>query len=878
MKKLGDSIRVKVVIGFGLALSIFVFAIYLTYTSFTQLLHSVNVLSKPNRKLIELQHTLATISTAESAIRAYTLTTKEEHFKSYLCHLDTIQNQIDSLQLLMKNSPQELAQVDSVSALLKEKQKSMERFVALKKQQKKNNYSNKALQQIASTAEEKPLATTITQHTTTTISDRLSLHQQEDEQKETRREKEKPRENKRGLFSRIFSKKEKQVPEDTMPPKVIVPQLNVTREVAIDTSASTAPVAPLAKVRRILHNVQREADQKEEQLEAEELALLQNDKQIMDQVRDMMYKLEHYEQDQARQNAEQVKAVAHETSVTLLIIGLLGLGSGGAFMLLILRDVTRSDNYKSRLIKAQKEAVQLARAKEAFVANMSHEMRTPLNVILGFTQQLNHTALDTQQQEHLQAVNGAGQHLLHIVNDVLDLSKIEAGKLDITPTPFSLKQLLTEVEQAFALKASSKHIAFKCQAEETIPDALQGDVLRLKQVMFNLVDNAIKFTHEGQVQVNAKLKSRRRSRVVVSITVADTGIGIPEERLQHVFGEFNQADDSILRKYGGTGLGLSISKKLVEIQGGTLSVSSQHNRGTAFTVVLPLQESKETVPATPAVAVPQAPAFNGYTALVVDDDAYSRTLCNLILSRWGIEVHLANDGQEALALVQQHQYDVVLTDIQLPGMSGKTVARNIRKQDKKVPIIALTANVLSNDSDFFKNTPIKTHLLKPYTEQELHQKLAETLPTLPVTIAPDKEQVEAQPNEPTGETGLYSLHEMRLFTGQDNQTLAAVLEVLLADQQQSLEQLSAVAKQEDWEKAGNIAHKMLTGFRHLQAYTVIPHLQELEQVLHGAKANTKDLQKVVAETEQKTQRVLAALQKELEALRRSVAQQAQAIA
>ncbi|GAB3824304.1 hypothetical protein GCM10028895_32440 [Pontibacter rugosus] len=657
---------------------------------------------------------------------------------------------------------------------------------------------------------------------------------------------------------------------------MIVPQFDVRQETQIDTSAAIAPVAPLSKVRRILHNVQREADEQEQQLQLKELALLQQDKHIMDQIRTMIYELERHEQEQTRLNSSHARGVAKETSTILLIIGIAGLGSGIAFILVILRDITRSNNYKRGLIKAQKEAVQLARAKEAFVANMSHEMRTPLNVILGFTQQLHHTPLQQEQQEHLQAVSGAGQHLLHIVNDVLDLSKIEAGKLYINRIPFSISQLLKEVEHAFALKASSKNIFFNYKLDSAIPDVLYGDVLRMKQILFNLVDNAIKFTHKGQVQVQVSLRSRRRSRAVLSIAVADTGIGIAQERIQYVFGEFNQADNSILRKYGGTGLGLSISKKLVEIQGGTLTVNSMEGEGTTFTVILPLQVSQEAVPVSPGQDAPMLPAsFEGFRALVIDDDGYSRTLCNLILSRWGMTVHLANDGPEAMQQVQQHKFDVVLTDIQLPGISGKTVARNIRKIDKEVPIIALTANILSNDVGFFKNTGITSHLLKPYKEQELHQKLAEALPVAAIhpTTEPEtaltesKEESVITPALPAEEpAALYSLDEMRQFIGDDTEVLAEVIEVLLQDQEQNLEQLLKAADQADWKSMATMAHKMLTAFKHLQAHAVTPHLSQLEQVLHTGHQTPEVLLPAVAQVQQQVRLVLHGLQQELQSI------------
>lgn len=871
MSIIRDNTKAKVIIGFGTGFAIVMLAIYLTYTSFTRLLYSVEVLAQPNIKLVKLQHTLASMASAESSIRAYTLTTEERHFKTYISNLDTIHSQIDSLRLMMATSPSELAQVDSMAFLLQTKKKSLKQYVELKKEQKRNDYSDKALRQIASAAMPKAASTTIRQRTTTTVITDVSPPAAAEE-KEEEKQAEAPKEPKKTLFGSIFSKKaEKQAlqPSPQIVPKVLMPQLNITKEIEIDTNAAGGgKVADLARIRRILNRIQQEANRDEQELTAKAIALLKEDKKMMDQIRSMMYGLENYEMLRARQRSQLARSEAKQTSLVLLLIGVAGLISGVAFILLILRDITRSDHYKSRLILASKDAVQLARAKEAFLANMSHEMRTPLNVILGFTQQLRHTSLQPQQSDHLQAIHGAGQHLLHIVNDVLDLSKIEAGKLSINHGPFRLPQLMAEIEQAFALKASGKGIRFICIKDDEFPDDLVGDQMRLKQVLFNLVDNAIKFTPKGRIEVYFHLKAQRRTRVVASISVTDTGIGIPPERLEHIFGEFNQADNSILRKYGGTGLGLSISKKLVEMQGGTLSVRSTQGEGTTFSMVVPLQKSELVPVEIASVPLPREQAFSGLRALVVDDDAYSRTLCELILNRWGMEVYLANDGQEAVQLAERMKFDVVLTDMQLPGMSGKEVARTIRKTDGQVPIMALTANIMGNDKNFFSNTPIETFLLKPFTEEDLYGKLAKLLPTDIIIPEPPVPQLPA-PQALIGNTTptRYNLAEIQQFTGPDTGMLVSVLDVMLEDQYQNLQLLLEAQQEDDWEAVANMAHKMLTAFKHLKAHTVTPPLEALEQGLRQKYANVQQMEALVALVNREATQILQDVEEALENLR-----------
>jgi signal transduction histidine kinase/DNA-binding response OmpR family regulator len=891
MKINNENIKSKVVIGFTLALSVVVFAIYLTYNSFTQLLTSVNVLAEPNAKLAKLQHTLADIATAESAIRAYTLTTEDKHFREYLDNLGNINSQLDSLCSLMQDNPAELAQIDSVSTLLLAQKKSLEEHVNKKRQQRGNNaYTDKALKQIASAASQQPATTTINQRTKTTISDRLAYNTDS-----VTTEAPAQPENKKGILNKLFGRRSE--PKAQEPPQpVVVPQLNVKQEYTADTS-KVAPtnMASIAKVRIVLKDVERELQQQQEAMVAKELALLQQDKQIMDQVRRMVYDLERYELHQARLNAAQAQEVAKETSLVLLLVGVFGLASGIAFILIILRDLTRSSKYKAELKRSRKEAIQLARAKEAFVANISHEIRTPLNVVLGFSEQLGHTQLQEQQQEHLQAIHGAGQHLLHIVNDVLDLSKLEAGKLHLHMAPFEMKQLLTEVERTFRLKASTKGIGFTCSMDDQLNGHLLGDCLRLRQVLFNLVDNAIKFTHDGEVQVRCRLKSQRRSRVVVLIEVSDTGIGIPMEQTAHVFGEFNQADDSIIRKYGGTGLGLSISKKLVEMQEGSLTLRSLPNKGTTFSIVLPMQ--RVATPKAEAIPQPQPPATDvlaGKAVLVIDDDAYIRTLCQLILVRRGMQVTLANDGQEALQFIKEKKFDIVLTDIQLPGMSGKAVARAIRKENATIPIMALTANIMSSNKRFFAKTGISDHLLKPFTEQDLYLKLSKALSAKAIPEAtpatettsetggiavneerakktgiagkPDTAQPEIEEKAQQAKRAIpvsYTLDELRTFVGDDEEALWDIVEVLVADNRRTLVQLESAAADADWNQAGELAHKMKTAFRHLHAHAVLPAIDALEQVLHQPDLPTDPLSATAKQLQHEAALVLVALENEL---------------
>jgi CheY-like chemotaxis protein/HPt (histidine-containing phosphotransfer) domain-containing protein len=250
--------------------------------------------------------------------------------------------------------------------------------------------------------------------------------------------------------------------------------------------------------------------------------------------------------------------------------------------------------------------------------------------------------------------------------------------------------------------------------------------------------------------------------------------------------------------------------------------------------------------------------------LVIDDDAYSRTLCQLILTRWEMNVQLANDGQEALQAIQAKQFDLVLTDIQLPGMSGKAVARAIRKENATVPILALTANIMSSNRRFFAKTGISDYLLKPFTEQDLKQKLSKALAhTAPTPAMPDP-----MLHEPVAAAEqLYTLEEIRTFAGDDTEALLAILEVLVADHRQSLVQLQEAVASQYWQETGELAHKMKTAFRHLQAYSVLPALDQLEQLLHQQQPTVEHIPALASQLQEDADQVLTALEAELEAMR-----------
>jgi signal transduction histidine kinase/CheY-like chemotaxis protein len=402
----------------------------------------------------------------------------------------------------------------------------------------------------------------------------------------------------------------------------------------------------------------------------------------------------------------------------------------------------------SRLNESEKKAKEAAAVKENFLANMSHEIRTPLNAILGFTNLLERNELDPRSGEYVQTIRKSGENLLAIVDDILDLSKIEAGMMRIEPAPFSIRNLLQTTEAMFKEKANDKNLNAEYLIQDSIPDILIGDAMRLTQILTNLIGNAIKFTEKGGVTVSLTNGGIAAGRILLGITVADTGIGIGKEKLPEVFDRFHQAEESVTRKYGGTGLGLSIVKELVHLLDGTISVQSEPGKGTTFKLSVPYKFSMQQAdtPVTGSLSETPEAAFNGIRILVVEDNELNQTLIRHLFNQWKLGYDIANNGNEAISMLQRQKYQLVLMDIQMPGVDGYTTTQQIRNDlNLTIPVIAMTAHALPGEREKCLSYGMNEYLPKPINETRLRQ-LIETFTGFSKEVLPAGKKQPAETN------------------------------------------------------------------------------------------------------------------------------------
>lgn len=467
-------------------------------------------------------------------------------------------------------------------------------------------------------------------------------------------------------------------------------------------------------------------------------------------------------------------------------------------LILVCQDITNRIHGQQELENAKNVSDYLNKQKDQFIATVSHEIRTPINAILGFTDVLLEIEDDVNKVDYLSSVKTAGLGLLHIVNDILDISKIEAGMLQIDETPFQLNEVINNVISTLKLKASEKNIKLLYAIDSDVTNNLLGDKNRLNQILINIVGNAIKFTEKGKVELRVANQKTENNTIFIEFSIIDTGIGINQKKLQSIFDRFSQAEVSTSRKFGGTGLGLSISKELIDMQKGSISVQSTENVGTTFTFVIPYTINLFTTHFLDDKKEVELFASFSKNILLCEDNELNQKLITTIFEKTNHKIYIANNGVEALELLKNKDLDIILMDLQMPKMDGYETTTIIRNElHLTIPIIALTANSLIYEKERCMNMGMNDYLSKPFSKKDLFELLNKYFYS-------EKDDSKVQK--------LVSLDHLKEFVGDNNEQILLMIDSFKTQLAQFLLMMNTNFIDKNYEQIRKNAHKLKTSF------------------------------------------------------------------
>lgn len=478
------------------------------------------------------------------------------------------------------------------------------------------------------------------------------------------------------------------------------------------------------------------------------------------------------------------------------------------------RDITEKKKYEKIILQESKKAKEAAESKSRFLANMSHEIRTPLNGIMGLTELMIKGNLEPKQQKYLEAIQASSETLMVVINDILDISKIESGKMEIKTKPFNIRLCITQMMELMEVKAAEKNIQLISEIEHSIPENLLGDEARLNQMLFNVVGNAIKFTKEGKVEIKTSLLEKATDDIAhIEIKVKDSGIGIPHEKIQDIFEAFQQVGDSVNTTQKGTGLGLNITKKLVELMEGEISVESTYQEGSCFSLKIPFEIVYNTQKLEESKFLNKSKVdFSQVKILLAEDNPINQMVTIDILKEYQVEVDLAENGQEAVIMMDKNQYDIILMDMQMPVLNGYEAMQKIRAKysTEKVRMMALTAHVNEGEIQKCKSFGADDYLSKPYNPDDLFRKLTELSI---IKKQPSKKEKNGVKQQETLKNELLDLENFNLFTGGAERVKKATLELLIQELPRDIKNLREQVREKNLERIGALAHKTKPNFK-----------------------------------------------------------------
>ncbi|HYM92655.1 MAG TPA: ATP-binding protein [Chitinophagaceae bacterium] len=521
---------------------------------------------------------------------------------------------------------------------------------------------------------------------------------------------------------------------------------------------------------------------------------------------------------------------------------------------------------KGKAESATRIAEDAVKAKQQFLSNMSHEIRTPMNAIIGFTKVLLKTDLSAKQKEYLTAIKMSGDALIVLINDILDLAKVDAGKMTFEQTPFKMALSISAMLHLFEAKIQEKNLELVKEYDNKIPEVLVGDPVRLHQIILNLLSNAVKFTEKGRIMLSARLLSEDEGKATIEFTVTDTGIGITENNLEKIFETFRQASSKTARLYGGTGLGLAIAKQLVELQGGSISVKSIIDEGSVFSFILDFKKT-ESESESESESVELLIEIKNIKVLVVEDIALNQLLMKTLLDDFEFGSDMAANGKIAIEKLKAEPYDIILMDLQMPEMNGFEATEYIRNTMKlKIPIVALTADVTTADLEKCKAVGMNDYIAKPINERLLYSKIIGLVKNPALTKhTGEKENGNGQSKKPKCIDLAYLINR----TKSDPKLMIEMITVYLEQTPALINTMTQSFRNKDWSSLYSAVHKMIPSFSIMGINANFENMAKKIQEYANTQQQSDDIPDMVLQLEEVCTQACKELKEELNIIKKA---------
>jgi signal transduction histidine kinase/CheY-like chemotaxis protein/HPt (histidine-containing phosphotransfer) domain-containing protein len=772
-------LRGKIIAAFVLACVAIALAVGTTYIGFNSLLEQVDELTVPNDKLRALNNLFEQITRLDQQQRADAIRNPGKSYRAILQESKQLTATLDTLIAMPWNNTRQPGRLEAMKRVVAKRDYLLLEYLRLRSEFVSNK---KFTQQLDS------------------LSLILAVNQQLDSLVSTNQNKTTTTtyipEEKRNFFSRLFGSKKK----DTLNGSIEIKEETLTK---VDTLAIARQQGARDEVERIMKRLDEDQRLQTQEMMQRELRLINTNVALINQLLSILREVETEELALfERKNAEAGLLVNKSVERISIIIAIFFLVAA-ALVFLMLIDLSRSNYYRLQLTQAKEEAERLSLVKQRFLANMSHEIRTPLQSILGFSEQLNSQKNNT---EALLAIQHSSEHLLHIVDEVLDYSRIESGQFVLDKSALWLDELVDEVATVVTIQARQKNLNLTIEIDQ-IDSPVLGDAFRLKQVFYNLLGNAIKFTAAGTITFSTRILEQTATHIKTEFRISDTGKGIPKEEQEIIFNQFEQGGKNIHRQYGGAGLGLSIVKKIIELQQGTIKVESEVGTGTTFSILITFEKTEALV--VSPVQQTKLTTFAGHVWLV-DDDPLILKLCSLILEKNNVAY---TSLQSSLKMLEQkvNANDVVFLDIRMPGINGVDLCKQLRARVPELYIVALTAHLLPDERKFIVESGFNRILPKPFRENEFLDALHQ--------IQSTTQQTEV------------NLSELEKMTHGDKVLMNSIVEEFIEETHKNILQLEKRMLDKDAAGAREIIHQLAGRVGQFGARPLMKELQRIEQML-----------------------------------------------